>query len=186
LKIKRNNQRKLNKLHRSLSRKQKESNNRFKAKLKLAKFYETLNNKKEHYLHKVANSLLNENQVIAIETLNVKGMMQNHNLARSIQELSLYRFKEILKYKAKWYGRQIVEIGQFFPSSKQCNNCGTLKTDLQLKHRTWTCNNCGETHDRGLNAAKNILDEGLRLLNLKIGMSSPELTLLDSVALAAG
>lgn len=164
IKIKRNNQSKLNKLHRSLSRKQKDSNNRYKSKIKLAKFYEKLNNKKENYLHEVANSLLNENQIIAIETLKVSNMVKNHRLARSIQELSIYRFFQILKYKAKWYGRTIVEIGQYFPSSKNCNSCGTKNETLKLHNRSWSCSNCDSVNERDLNASKNILDEGIRIL----------------------
>ena len=164
LKLKRNNQKRLNRLHRSLSRKQKGSKNRWKAKTKLARYYETLNNQKEHYLHQVANSLLNENQVIAMETLKVSNMLKNHHLARSIQELSLYRFKQILKYKADWYGRKVVEIGQFFPSSKLCNHCGTKNEELKLHNRNWACSNCGQQNDRDLNAAKNILEEGIRIL----------------------
>ena len=165
LKLKRNNQKKLNRLHRSISRKQKGSNNRWKAKTKLACYHETLNNKKEHYLHHVANSLLNENQVIAIETLQVSNMLKNHHLARSIQELSLYRFKQILNYKANWYGRKVIQIGTFFPSSKRCNNCGTINQEQKLHNREWKCSNCGNENDRDLNAARNILEEGLRLLN---------------------
>ena len=118
IKIKRNNEKKLIKLHKELSRKQKGSNNKNKAKIKLAKAYEKLNNIKENYLHSITNQLLNENQVIIIEDLNVKGMMKNHKLAKSIQELSLNKFKEILKYKAKWFNREIIEIDRYFPSSK--------------------------------------------------------------------
>jgi len=183
LKIKRNNQKKLAKLHRELSRKQKGSNNRNKSKIKLAKAYEKLNNKKENYLHHVANSLLNENQVIVMEDLNVKGMMRNHKLAKSIQELSLYRFKSILKYKAEWYGRNTVEIDRFFPSSKNCNNCGNKKSDLKLSDRTYKCVSCGYENDRDVNAALNILDEGLKILNNIIPTRSGELTPLESKSL---
>ncbi len=180
LKIKRNKQKKLSKLHRELSRKKKGSNNRNKAKIKLAKQYEKLNNKKENYLHHVSNSLLNENQVVVMEDLNVKGMMKNHCLAKSIQELSLYRFKSILKYKAKWYDRDIVEIDRFFPSSKKCNNCGNKKSDLKLSDRTYKCVSCGYENDRDLNAAMNILDEGLRIYNENIPTRSGESTPLES------
>ncbi len=178
LKIKRNNEKKLAKLHRWLSRKESKSKNREKARVALAKFYRKLTNVKEHYLHHVANQLLNDNQIIAIETLNVKGMMKNHNLAKSIQEASFSRFKEILKYKAEWYGREIVEIDTFYPSSKTCSCCGYKNKELSLKDREWTCSDCGAIHDRDLNAAMNIRNEGLRLL--KVRSSSPELTPLDS------
>jgi putative transposase len=180
IKIKRNNQKKLAKLHKQLSRKQKGSKNRDKQRVKLAKFYEKLNNKKENYLHHVTNQLLDENQVIVIEDLNVKGMIKNHNLAKSIQELSLYRFKEMLRYKAEWYGNHIVEIDRFFPSSKLCNNCGYKNNDLKLNHREWLCPECGTNHDRDLNAAINILNEGKRLYKEIIPIRCGELTPLES------
>jgi putative transposase len=175
IKIKRNNQKKLAKLHRSVSKKVKGSSNRNKARIKLAKFYEKLNNKKDFYLHQVSNKIIDENQAIIIEDLNVSGMMKNHKLARSIQELSLFRFKEMLTYKANWYGRDLIQIDRFFPSSKLCSCCGHKNTELTLKDRSWICSECGTKHDRDFNAAKNILNEGKRILN--IGLSSPELTL---------
>lgn len=180
IKIKRNNQKKLVRLHRELSRKQKGGSNRNKARIKLAKLYEKLNNKKENYLHHITNQLLNENQVIVIEDLNVKGMMKNHNLARSIQELSLYRFKEMLRYKADWYGNHIVEIDRFFPSSKLCSNCGHKNNELKLSDREWICSECGTKHDRDFNAAKNIKKEGKRILNNKIPIRCGKLTPLET------
>jgi len=179
LKIKRNNKNKIGKLQRELSRKVKGSSNRNKARVKLAKLYEKLNNKKEYYLHSVVNQLLSENQTIVIEDLNVKGMLKNHKLAGSIQELSLYRFKEILKYKALWYGREVIEVDKWFPSSKLCSGCGYKNQGLSLKDRSWICPECGLVHDRDLNAALNIKKEGIRIKN-KIGMSLPELTPLES------
>lgn len=181
IKIKRNNEKKLTKSHKELSRKQKGSKNKEKSRIKLAKLYEKLNNIKENYLHQVTNQLLNENQVIVIEDLNVKGMIKNHNLARSIQELSLYRFKQMLTYKTEWYGRDIIEIDRFFPSSKLCSSCQYKNNELSLKDREWTCVNCGQHHNRDYNAAINILNEGKRIL--KIGLSSPELTPLESKSL---
>lgn len=180
LKLIRNNQKKLSKLHRELSRKQKGSKNKDKSRIKLAKFHEKLNNKKENYLHSVTNQLLNENQVIVMENLNVNGMLQNHHMARSIQELSLYRFKEMLRYKSEWHNRNLVEIDRFFPSSKLCSICGYKKTDLTLKDREWTCPDCGTTHNRDINAAVNILNEGKRLLNNKIPIRNGESTPLES------
>jgi putative transposase len=182
IKIKRNNQKKLAKLHRNLSKKQKDSKNKEKARIKLAKFYDKLNNIKENYLHHITNQLLNDNQVIVIEDLNISGMLKNHNLAKSIQELSLYRFKEMLRYKAEWYGRDVIEIDRFFPSSKLCNCCGFKNTELKLNDRSWKCSDCGTTHNRDLNAAINIMKEGKRILNIKnkIGLSSPESTPLES------
>lgn len=178
IKIKRNNENKLRKLHQSHTRKENNSKNKEKSRIKLARYYDKLNNQKEYYLHSIINKLLNENQVIVIEDLNVKGVMKNHNLARSIQELSLYRFKEILKYKANWYGRDIIEIDRWFPSSKLCSICGYKNDKLVLNDREWYCPKCGTTHDRDFNAAKNIKSEGERIL--KIGLSSPKLTPLKT------
>lgn len=180
IKIKRNNQKKLSKLHRELSRKVKGSSNREKAKIKLASLYEKLNSQKENYLHHITNQLISENQVIIIEDLCVKGMMKNHHLARSIQELSLYRFKEMLNYKADWYGNHIVEIDRFYPSSKLCSNCGQKNVDLKLSDRSWTCGVCKTTHDRDKNAAVNILSEGKRILNNKIPIRYGKLTPLET------
>ena len=173
LKSKRLNKNKLARLHRELSRKKKGSNKRNKARIKLAKTYQKLNDIKEYYLHSVINQLLSENQTIVMEDLNVKGMLKNHKLARSIQELSLNRFKTILKYKAEWYDREVIEVSRWFPSSKLCGACGYKNQKLELKDRTWVCPECGVIHDRDLNAARNIRDEGIRI---KIGLSSPELT----------
>ncbi len=179
----RNNQKKLSKLQRSISRKQINSKNRNKSRIKLAKYYEKINNKKENYLHEVSNKLINENQVIVMENLNVNGMLKNHKLARSIQELSLNKFKTMLKYKTEWTGRILIEVDRFFPSSKLCNNCGYKYKDLKLSERSWTCPECGVHHDRDLNAAINIRKEGERILNLnkkQIGYRLPELTLVDN------
>jgi putative transposase len=180
IKIKRNNQKKLIKLNRTLSRKQKQSKNKNKARIKLAKFHEKLNNIKENYLHQVSNQLLNENQIIVMENLGVKNMMSNHNLARSIQELSLYHFKEMLRYKSKWSDRDIVEVDRFYPSSKLCSNCGYKNDALMLKDREWTCPECGKSHNRDLNAAINIKNEGLKLYNNKIPIRCGEFKPLES------
>jgi putative transposase len=176
LKIQRNNEQKLIKLNRQLSKKVNGSHNKNKARIRLAKYHEKLNNIKTEYLHQVSNQLLNENQIIAMEDLNVSGMMKNHKLARSIQELSLNQFKNILIYKSNWYGRYLVEIDRFYPSSKLCNVCGYKNADLTLSDREWTCPDCKTHHDRDLNAAKNIEKEGLKI----IGSRSAEFTLEDS------
>jgi len=180
LKSKRNNQKKLARQHRDLSRKKKGSNHQKDAKVRLAKTYNKLNNIKEYYLHSITNQLLSENQTIVIENLNVRGMLKNHKLAKSIQELSLNRFKTMLIYKAEWYGREVIEVGKWFPSSKLCNCCGYKKDDLTLKDRTWKCPECGIIHDRDINAAINIKNEGYKI---KIGLSSPELTHQESKTL---
>lgn len=184
IKIKRNNHKKISKLHKQLSRKKKGSNNRNKCRIKLARYYEKLNNIKENYLHSVSNKLLNENQVIVMEDLSVSNMVKNHKLARSLQELSLFRFKEILKYKSNWYGRDLVEIDRWFPSSKLCNKCNYKNTELTLKDRTWICPECGGSHDRDINAAINIKNEGIKILsNNKIPESIRELTLQERTTL---
>ena len=178
LKFKSSNKKKLRKLQKDLSRKEKGSMNREKARIKLAKLHEKINNRKEYYLHSVVNKLLGENQVIVIEDLNVKGMLKNHCLAGSIQELSLYRFKEILKYKASWYGREVFEISRWFPSSKLCSCCGYKNKELTLKDREWMCPSCGCILDRDLNAAINIRNEGIK--SIKVGMSLPEFKLMET------
>lgn len=177
IKIKRNNEKMLVKLQRQLSKKTKGSNNRYKARIKLAKYQEHLNNIKEQYLHQVTNQLIDENQVISMESLDVKNMLQNHKLARSIQELSLYKFKSMLIYKADWYGRYVVEVDKWFPSSKLCSVCGYKKSDLTLSDREWICPDCGTHHNRDFNAAQNIKKEGYKIL---IGSRSPEFTLVDN------
>ncbi|MFA5460301.1 MAG: RNA-guided endonuclease TnpB family protein [Candidatus Paceibacterota bacterium] len=178
LKFKSSNNKKLRKLQKDLSRKEKGSINREKVRIKLAKLHEKINNRKEYYLHSVVNKLLGENQVIVIEDLNVKGMLKNHCLAGSIQELSLYRFKEILKYKASWYGREVFEISRWFPSSKLCSCCGYKNKELTLKDRKWKCPSCGCILDRDLNAAINIRNEGIK--TIKVGMSLPEFKLMET------
>jgi putative transposase len=153
---------KLKRLHKNLSRKKKGSNNRNKARVKLAKQYNKINHQKEYYLHSVVNQLLRENQTIVMEDLNVSGMVKNHKLAEAIQEVSWSRFKEILTYKAKWYNRNVISVDRWFPSSKTCSSCGYIKKDLTLQDREWVCPVCEAHHDRDLNAANNIKNEGLK------------------------
>ena len=175
LHFKKSNVNKIKKLQRQLSKKQKGSNNRNKARIKLVKLYEHINNRKQYYLHQVINTLIDENQVICMEDLNVKGMSKNHNLAESILEMNFGEFRRILEYKAAWYNRRIIFVDRFYPSSKTCNNCGYINKQLTLKDREWICPKCGKLINRDYNAALNILDEGLRI----IGLSSPESTLVD-------
>ena len=164
LHFKKNETNKITKLQHQLSRKEKGSNNRNKARIKLAKTYKKISDRKQYYLHKVSNSLINENQVICMENLNVKGMIKNHKIAESILEMNFGEFRRILEYKAKWYNRKIVFVDRFYPSSKICSCCGYKYKDLTLDIREWSCPNCGNHHDRDINAAINILNEGIRLI----------------------
>lgn len=161
-------EKRIKKHQRALSRKTKGSTNYRKQRIKLARQYEKINNKKDYFLHEITNKLINDNQIISIENLNVKGMLQNHSLAKAISSLSLYEFKRKLFYKAEWFDRTIIEIDRFFPSSKLCNLCGHKNQNLKLSHRQWVCPNCGESLNRDLNAAINIKMEGLRLLTNKV------------------
>lgn len=175
LHFKKSETKKIKRLQRQLSKKQKGSNNRNKARIKLAKLYKKINDKKQYYLHSVSNSLIDENQVICMEDLNVKGMIKNHNLAESICEMNFGEFCRMLEYKAQWYNRKIVFVNRFYPSSKTCHNCGYVNKELKLSDRQWICPQCGEVIERDYNAALNILDEGLKI----IGCSTSEFTLVD-------
>ena len=165
LHFKKNETKKLIRLQKQLSHKQKGSNNRNKARIKLAKAYKKISDKKEHYLYQVSNYLIDENQVICMEDLNVKGMLRNHCLAESIQEMNFGEFRRMLEYKANWYGRKIIFIDRFYPSSKTCNHCGYVNKKLKLSDRQWVCPDCGEIIERDYNAALNIRDEGIRLIS---------------------
>ena len=160
-----NSEKRLKFLQKCLSRKQKGSKNRNKARIKLAKLHEKITNRRNNYLHQISSMLVNENQVICIEDLNVKGMMKNHHLAKAIQDLGLYEFRRQLEYKCQFYGRQLVVINRFYPSSKTCHECGFINSKLALNDREWICPVCGKYIDRDYNAALNILDEGLKLFN---------------------
>ena len=156
---------KLIRLQKQLSRKQNGSNNRNKTRIKLAKVYKRITDKKQYYLHQISNYLIDENQVICMEDLNVSGMLRNHNLAGSIQELNFGEFRRMLEYKAHWYGRKLVLVDRFYPSSKTCNHCGYINKKLKLSDRQWICPDCGKIIERDYNAALNIRDEGIRILS---------------------
>ncbi|GBF81489.1 transposase [Aphanothece sacrum FPU1] len=121
---------------------------------------------REDFLHKLSRKIVNENQVIAVENLNVKGMVRNHNLAKAISDCGWRQFCTMLKYKSEWDGKTYIEVGRFFASSKTCNVCLNRIDSLDLDIRSWTCNKCQTHHDRDVNAAKNILFEALRILSL--------------------
>lgn len=156
---------KLKKAQRKLSLRKKGSNRRFKQQKKVFRLHEKIRNQRSDFLHKLSSKLINENQVICLEDLQVKNMVKNHCLAKSISDVSWSKFVELLNYKSNWYGRELVQIDKFFPSSKTCSGCGNIKKDLTLKDREYYCSCCGLVIDRDYNAALNILREGLRILS---------------------
>lgn len=155
-------EKKLKRLQRQLSRKVKGSNNREKQRVKIAKLFERMSNKKEAYIHYVANELLKSYDTIFMEDLNVQGMLRNHHLAKAISEVGFSMFKEILTTKALDNNKQVISIDRFYPSSKTCHKCGYVNHDLKLSDRYWVCTQCGTKHNRDINAAMNILLEGRR------------------------
>lgn len=149
-------EKKLNRLQRQLSRKVKGSNNREKQRVKIAKLFERMTNKKESYIHYVVNKLLQSYDTIFMEDLNVQGLLRNHSLAKAIQDVGFYKFKEILSNKALVNDKKVISVDRFYPSSKTCSFCGYKKEDLKLSDRSWVCPQCGTKHDRDINAAINI------------------------------
>lgn len=154
----------IKKLQKQLSKKVKGSNNRKKTQICVAKLFERITNKKDAYIHYVVNELLTYFDTVFMEDLNVQGMLRNHHLAKAIQEVGFYKFKEILVKKALVNDKQVVFVDRFYPSSKTCSVCGYKKQDLKLSDREWICPICGTKHDRDINAAMNILLEGQRML----------------------
>jgi putative transposase len=151
---------KLKRLQRQMSKKQKGSNNRNKARIKVAKQHDRIKNIRSNFHHQVSRKLINENQVIVLEDLKVSNMVKNRKLSRAISEQGWYQFRSFLEYKCNWYDRELIIINQWYPSSKTCSSCGSIQTKMPLNVREWTCPDCGTKHDRDINAAKNILAVG--------------------------
>ena len=152
-------------LQRRMDRKQKGSKNRDKARIKVARIHEKIANKRVDFQHKLSRQLVDDHDAIVLESLNIKGMVKNHHLAKSISDAGWSEFMRQIKYKADWAGKTVVQIGRWEPSSKTCHSCGYKLDELTLDVREWTCPRCGMAHDRDINAAINIKAFGIEQLN---------------------
>ena len=164
---------KLAKAQRALARKQKGSNNQAKARLKVAKVYARIADRRRDHLHKLTTRIVRENQTIVIEDLTVRNMVKNRSLARAISDASWSELRSMLEYKADWYGREVIAIDRWYPSSKTCSDCGHLLRSLPLNVREWVCAECGAVHDRDVNAARTILAAGLAVSACGDGVRPP-------------
>jgi putative transposase len=151
----------LAKAQRNLAKKTKGSNNRAKARKKVARVHARITDRRRDHLHKLTTRLVRENQTLVIEDLTVRNMVRNRSLARAISDAAWSEFRNMLEYKAAWYGREVIAVDRWFPSSKLCSACGALRSRMPLNVRTWTCESCGSIHDRDVNAARNLLAAGL-------------------------
>jgi putative transposase len=188
-------QRNLKKKQQKLFRKKKGSQNRKKARLVVSKVHSKIARCREDFLHKLSRKIVNENQVVAVENLNIKGMVKNHNLAKAINDVGWGMFCTMLKYKAESEGKTYIEIDRWFPSSKTCHVCLNRVDHLSLDVRAWTCKRCGTHHDRDVNAAINIRNEALRILALgtsasacggDVSRSGKTSVLLDAIPVESG
>lgn len=172
---------KLTKEQRKLSKMVKGSNNRNKQRIKVARLHKHIQNQRNDYLHKLSKKIIDENQIICIESLLVKEMMNDSKLARNISDVSWYRLVSMLLYKADWYNRKVIKVPSTYPSSQFCSKCSyknSITRDLTI--RKWTCPKCGSIHDRDINAAKNILSKGIEILT-KDGTHPDSLFMLGSL-----
>jgi putative transposase len=158
-------EKKLAKAQRRHAKKRKGSKNREKARQKVAKLHVKIADRRRDYQHKLSTKLIRENQIVCVESLQVKNMVKNHSLAKAISDVGWGEFVRQLEYKAKWYGRTLVKIDKFYPSSKRCFDCGHILDSLPLDVRVWTCPECGTVHDRDINAAKNVHAVGLTVFD---------------------
>ena len=163
-------ERRLKRLQRQLEKKRKGSKRRLRARMMLARCHEKVVNQRKNFIHRFTNRIIRENQTICVENLNVKGMQANHHLAKNIGSVAFGEIVRQLEYKSKWYGRDFVKVGRWYPSTKTCHECGHVHRGISLGDREWTCPVCGSLNDRDLNAARNIRTEGLRILS---GVEAP-------------
>jgi len=169
-------------LQRRASKKKKGSSNRRKANIKVALLHEKITNQRKDFQHKLSRNLISENQTIALETLKISNMVKNHNLAQAINDVSWDSFTQMLEYKADWYGKNILRVGTFFPSSKICSKCGYINKELKLSDRSWTCPVCSKEHDRDINAANNIKQFALKHSGQELSVEPVEMpTLVGSM-----
>ena len=154
-------EKKLARAQRRLAKKEKGSKNRAKARVKVARIHAKIADRRRDYQHKLSTQIIRENQTICVESLAVKNMVKNHCLAKAISDVGWSEFVRQLEYKAAWYGRTLVKIDKWYPSSKRCLDCGHTLDSLPLNVRQWACPECGVVHDRDINAAKNVLAAGL-------------------------
>ena len=158
------NEKRLKGLQKWLSRCKAGSKNRYKVKLKIQRLYLKIRNARKHMIYKLANKIIKENAIIAIENLDVKSMYQVHKIAKHLKNIPISEFIRVLKYKSKWLGKKVIEINKYYPSSQSCNRCGFKNEEVKdLSVRKWTCPRCGLIHDRDINASINIMFEGLKI-----------------------
>ena len=158
------NEKKLKGLQKWLSRCKPGSKNRYKVKLKIQRLYLKIRNARKHMIYKLANKILKENDIVSIETLDVKSMYQVHKIAKHLKNLPIREFVRVLKYKSNWLGKKVIEINKYYPSSQSCNRCGFKNEEVKnLSVRKWKCPGCGLIHDRDINASINIMFEGLKI-----------------------